>query len=108
LAIAVWCVCNVAARGDAQAINFPPAGDLRAGAAPVKLNAKSDANLPVEYYVAYGPAVIEDGQLKIVEIPRRVRYPIAVKVVAYQFGSAREPLFKTAAPVEQTLMVTER
>jgi len=28
-----------------------------------------------------------------------------VKVVAYQFGSAIEPLVKTAAPVEQTIRI---
>jgi len=72
---------------------------------PVELKASSDCGLPVEYYVAYGPATIVDGKLKITEIPARATFPINVKIVAYQFGSGVEPLVKTATPVEQTIQV---
>jgi len=59
------------AKGREQTITFPLAGNLKADSGPVKLKATSDAGLPVEYYVAYGPARIEDGALRIAEIPAR-------------------------------------
>ena len=92
-------------KGKAQTITFPPIGSLTAGAPPVKLNATSDAGLAVEYYVAHGPAAIEDGKLRIGELPARAKFPLAVKVVAYQFGRGVEPLVKTATPVEQTVRI---
>jgi len=35
----------------------------------------------------------------------RARFPIPVKVVAWQFGSAVEPQVQTAAPVEQIVQI---
>lgn len=87
--------------GKEQKIAFPPIAALRMGDAPVPLRATSDAGLPVEYYVAHGPAVIADGILRIAEVPRRARFPIAIKVVAYQFGRGVEPKVRTAVPVER-------
>jgi hypothetical protein len=92
-------------KGKDQTITFPPVGNLKAGGGPVTLKAASDADLPVEYYVAYGPAVVEDGQLKIADLPARATFPIEVKVVAYQFGRGVEPFVKTAAAVEQVIKI---
>ena len=94
-------------RGKEQSIAFPSIGDLKADAGPVSLAARSDCGLPVEYHIGYGPAVIEDGTLRIAEIPRRARFPIEVEVVAYQFGRGVEPLVKTATPVERTIRILE-
>lgn len=91
--------------GADQAIAFDPIGDLRADGGSVELKARSDAGLPVEYHVAWGPAVVENGRLKIAELPVRAVYPIEVRIVAYQFGRGMAPLVKTAQPVEQTIMV---
>jgi len=91
--------------GQEQKISFPPIGDLKADAAPVPLKATSDSGLPVEYYVAYGPAVSENGKLRIMDMPTKAVYPIEVKVVAYQFGRAIPPLVKTAVPVEQIVRI---
>jgi hypothetical protein len=91
--------------GRDQTITFPPLANMKAHAAPVDLNAKSDAGLPVQYYVAYGPACIEDGRLKITDVPMRATFPIDVKVVAWQFGSGIEPKVKTAKPVEQIIQI---
>ena len=91
--------------GKEQTITFPPIGNLKVGSAPVELKAISDSGLPVEYYVASGPATVENGRLKISEIPHRAVFPLSVKVVAYQFGSGVAPQFQTAAPVEQTLLI---
>jgi hypothetical protein len=91
--------------GTKQTITFPPIGNLKAPGGSVKLAATSDAGLPVDYYVAYGPAVIRDATLSIAELPRRATFPIAVKVVAWQFGRGVEPLVQTAQPVEQTIQI---
>ncbi|HUT11511.1 MAG TPA: hypothetical protein VMY42_13505 [Thermoguttaceae bacterium] len=91
--------------GEPQTITFPPIGDLKADSPPVPLKAVSSAGLPVEYYVAHGPATIVRGKLEIAELPLRATFPIAVKVVAYQFGRGIEPLLQTAEPVEQTIRI---
>jgi hypothetical protein len=96
--------------GKDQEITFPPladvrAADVQAAATAVDLRGTSDSGLPVEYYVAHGPATIENGKLLIHDIPRRARLPLEVKVVAYQFGRGLEPLVKTADPVTRVLRV---
>jgi hypothetical protein len=55
--------------------------------------------------VAYGPAAITDGRLAIAELPSRAVFPIAVKVVAWQFGRGTEPQVQTAQPVERTIHI---
>ncbi|MEI7766016.1 MAG: hypothetical protein WCJ97_01120, partial [Phycisphaerae bacterium] len=92
-------------QGQAQTITFPPLVNMKPDSAPQALAARSDAGLPVEYYVAKGPAVITDGKLKLAEIPVRASYPIAITVVAYQMGRGCAPLIQTAQPVEQTLLL---
>ena len=94
--------------GKDQTVTFPPINNVKAGADPIELNATSDAGLPVEYYVAHGPAIIEKGKLRLVQIPARAVFPVEVKVVAYQFGRGIEPRVKTAAPVERFLHIERR
>lgn len=94
--------------GADQTITFAPIGDLKVDAAPVALKATSDAGLPVEFHVAWGPAVIEKGTLRVAEVPLRAAFPIEVRVVAYQFGRGAPPLVKTARPVEQTITLTRQ
>lgn len=91
--------------GKSQKITFAPLANLKADSAPVKLNATSDAGLPVECCVAHGPAIITNGMLRIAEMPVRVTCPVTVKVVAWQFGRGVEPLVQTAIPVEQTIQI---
>lgn len=93
--------------GRSQALAFPPPPHLKPDSAPVKLVATSDAGLPVEFYVAHGPAVITNGVLRIAELPARAKFPVEVKVVAWQFGRGLEPLVQTAAPVERTLEIAK-
>jgi hypothetical protein len=92
-------------KGKDQTITFPPIGDVKADSGPVVLKATSSAGLPVAYHVGYGPAVVVDGKLILAEIPARATFPIAVQVVAWQFGSGVEPLVKTAEPVAQTIQI---
>jgi hypothetical protein len=92
-------------KGKEQTITFPPVDNLNVDSGPVELKATSDSGLPVEYYVAHGPATIVKGKLKIAELPSRHVFPITVKVVACQFGRGVEPMVKTAMPIEQTIQI---
>jgi hypothetical protein len=85
--------------GKPQTITFPPIGK------DLELKATSDAGLPMEYYVASGPAVVVGGKLKIEDLPARAKFPMTVRVVAYQMGRGIEPLVQTAKPVEQTIQI---
>lgn len=95
----------VLTEGNEQSITFPQLPDVNAATASIELNATSDSGMPVEYYVAHGPATIEQGKLILHELPRRGRLPIEVKVVAYQFGRGLEPRVKPATPVARILRV---
>ena len=73
-------------KGAVQAITFPEIPDLPAGSEGVGLRAISDSGLPVEYYVARGPAAIVHGRLVLRDVPLRAKFPIEVEVIAWQFG----------------------
>jgi hypothetical protein len=89
--------------GRGQKITFPPVETMQAGGAGVKLAATSDAGLPVRYYVESGPAVVEGDMLKPAEIPARAKWPMRISVVAYQYGSAIEPLVQSAESARQVI-----
>lgn len=93
--------------GRPQSLTFQTIGALRPDSPPVKLRATSDAGLPVEFHVAYGPAVIRDGHLHLAEIPVRAKFPLELKVVAYQFGRGLPPKVQRAVPVSQTLPILQ-
>lgn len=93
-------------KGKAQTITFPPIGDLKSGA-EVKLAATADGGLPVCYAVNHGPAIVRDGKLVVCGIPPRAKFPLEVKLTAYQWGSSVEPYIQTAEPVSQTVSVKE-
>jgi hypothetical protein len=93
--------------GAAQRINFPEIPDVRRGTKSLQLAATSDSGAPVYYYVREGPAKIERDVLKLTRIPVRARFPIAVTVVAWQYGRTIEPILKSADPVERTFQITQ-
>lgn len=93
-------------KGTDQHITFPAIADTPADAGPFELYAATSTGLQPEYYVDYGPARVVDGKLVIDELPPRARYPIEVKVTAYQFGRGVAPLVKTAQPVSRTFLIT--
>ena len=95
-------------KGKPQKITFPPIRNMKANSPPIKLNAASDSGLPVEYYVACGPALIDAGKLAISQLPVRAKFPISVKVVAWQFGRGVEPFVRTAEPVTQTILIKKQ
>ncbi|MEI8293215.1 MAG: hypothetical protein WCG66_04385 [bacterium] len=87
--------------GKPQSITFERIPDQPATAKEIPLHATSDAGLPVRFFVKAGPAVVQGDKLIFTPIPVKSRIPIAVTVVAWQFGRGTEPAVRTAPMVEQ-------
>jgi hypothetical protein len=72
------------ARGDR--IAFPALDTIRKTS--IRLTATSTDGRPVSYYVDHGPAYIKGDSLILTKIPPRSKYPVAINIVAYQWGGA--------------------
>lgn len=99
--------------GPAQTITFPDISDRVAGdTTPIPLHATSNLgeSARVRYYVHSGPATMRDDgmSLKLEPIPSRSRFPVAVTVVAWQWGRSISPLMQSAEPVARTFLVHEQ
>tara|TARA_Y100001933_G_C19015263_1_gene571273 strand:+ start:21635 stop:23311 length:1677 start_codon:yes stop_codon:yes gene_type:complete len=94
--------------GKPQTITFPEMADVPRGTKRVSLHAISDQDLPVQYCVVSGPAVVAaDGKsLEITGIPPRARFPIPVLIQAWQWGVSTQPQVQTAEPVTQLFHIT--
>jgi hypothetical protein len=57
--------------GAKQKITFQPIADVPVGTASVPLKATSDSDMNVDYYVSYGPAVIDGSSIRLMPIPVR-------------------------------------
>jgi hypothetical protein len=93
-------------KGQPQSITFAEIGRVAASRFPLKLAATSDSGLPVRYYVESGPAAVDGDTLRLADVPARTKYPLEIVVVAYQYGSAVEPLVGSAEPVRRRILVT--
>lgn len=93
--------------GTPQKITFEKIPDVRAGTQSVPLVAKTDAGMPVSFFVVAGPAVVKDGKLDFTKIPPRTIFPVEVTVGAWQWGRGTEPKVKTAEIVRQTFKITQ-
>lgn len=91
--------------GVMQSISFGSLPDVDFRSKSIKLNAASDSNLPVSYYVKEGPAVIDGDILTIQKIPPKAKYPVKVTVVAWQYGIIGK--VQTAKPVERHFYITQ-
>ncbi|MGI6224448.1 MAG: hypothetical protein ACOYJG_12735 [Prevotella sp.] len=69
-----------------QSISFASIQDVDSSVRSIPLSAVSDSGLPVGYYVDYGPAYVEGNKLIINKIPPRSKFPVKIRVVAYQYG----------------------
>ena len=92
--------------GNSQVINFDPVPDQPATAKEITLHATSDSGLPVRFFVKVGPAKVHGNKLVFTPIPLKSRMPIAVTVIAWQWGHASDPAVQTAPVVERTFQVT--
>lgn len=93
--------------GTPQKITFPEIPDQPSYTKSLKLNATSDAGVPVSYFVLEGPAEVAGDILRFTAIPPRAKYPVKVTVVAWQFGRSTYPKVQTAAQVERTFALTK-
>jgi len=91
--------------GADQRITFPEIPDQTNSMPILKLEATSDAGVPVSYYVREGPAEVEGDTLMFTAIPPRANYPIRVTVVAWQYGRSVEPRLKSSEPVVRTFRI---
>lgn len=85
--------------GTPQNITFDEIPDVPTGTQTVKLTASSDSGLPVSFFVAHGPAVVDGDTLKLSAVPPGAKFPVEVAVTAWQWGRASEPQVRTAKPV---------
>jgi hypothetical protein len=92
-------------KGRAQHIDFPAISDQAPGISSVRLQARSDAGLPVHYYVREGPARVVGNTLVITPLPVRCRTAVRVTVVACQYGTASGTGIRTAVPVSRSFFV---
>ncbi|MDB5146857.1 MAG: hypothetical protein JWQ57_877 [Mucilaginibacter sp.] len=92
--------------GKPQKITFGKLQNVKYGIKELALHATSNSKLPVDYYIISGPAYVENGTIKFTPVPLKSKYPVKVKVVAYQWGRITEPLFQSAEPIEQTFYIT--
>jgi hypothetical protein len=88
--------------GAVQRITFDPVPEVKVGAESIILKAKSDAELPVDFFVVSGPAVVKGDRLVFTAIPPRTRFPVEVTVAAWQWGRHQDPKIKTAEIVRRT------
>jgi hypothetical protein len=92
-------------QGAEQHITFPEIPNQKFGTKSLKLNATSDAGVPVYYFVREGPAEIDGDVSKFMKIPPRAKFPVKVTVVAWQYGRSIEPKLKTAEPVTREFFI---
>ncbi len=92
--------------GRVQQLTFSAIPDQRENEKGIKLNASSDANVPVSFYVQDGPAEIVGDRLNLLKVPPGSRFPVKVTVVAWQYGNSNEPKLQTAEPVVNTFWIT--
>ncbi|WP_206365321.1 hypothetical protein [Sphingobacterium corticibacterium] len=89
--------------GERQYILFPGLPDVEYGIKEMLLNATSDKNLDVSYYVKEGPAKIARNKVIFTKFPPRTKFPVKVTVVAWQYGL--KDSIQSASPVERSFYV---
>lgn len=91
--------------GAPQKITFEKISDVKAGTKSLPLIAKSDAGLPVKYFVVVGPAIVKDSSLVFTQFPPRTKFPVTVTVAAWQWGRGTEAKVRTAEIVKQSFQI---
>lgn len=94
--------------GAEQHISFEPITDQSVKTKELHLSARSDAGLPVYFYIKEGPAEINGARILFTKLPPRSRYPVKLTVVAWQWGRSASPKIKTADSIEQTFYIYKR
>jgi len=91
--------------GVAPKITFPPIANVVAGSHGITLRATVNSPLPVRYYVSWGPAKIMGNKLVFTPIPLHSRFPVQVRVTAYQWGKVTKPQYAAARSVTRVFYI---
>jgi hypothetical protein len=85
--------------GTPQTIDFPGIPDQPAGTNSLQLRARASSGLPVQYFVVSGPVRIAgDDALDFLPIPPRAKFPLRVRVGAFQWGRGGSEKVQSAGP----------
>jgi hypothetical protein len=93
--------------GKPQILSFPSIQNVKAGTKWIPLNARADSELPVDYYMVSGPAVIQNNKLIFTTVPVKTKWPVKITVVAYQWGRTIEPLYQTAEAIREFYLIKD-
>jgi hypothetical protein len=88
--------------GAAQTIDFPPIPDQAfISGVPIALSATASSHLPVQYIVVSGPVELDSTgtKLKMLPLPPRTKFPVLVRITAFQWGRPVSPKVQTAPQV---------
>ncbi len=96
---------NFLVHGAKQHLDFPKINNVVAGTKTLPLKAVASSGLPVSYYITSGPARVRGGQIIFTRIPPRAKFPVAVRITAYQWGRPLPPLVASARPITQTFYI---
>jgi hypothetical protein len=96
---------NFLVKGKKQTIDFPKIKNVVLGTKTISLEAVASSGLKVNYYITSGPAYVRHGQIIFTHIPPRAKFPVAVRITAYQWGRPIPPLVASARPVTQTFYI---
>lgn len=92
-------------KGKEQKITFAKLANQKVGTKEIELKATSDSGLPVRFAVISGPVKLEGNKLIFTKIPPKAKFPVEVKIAAYQWGRSVEPLVKSAKTAEQSFFI---
>lgn len=81
--------------------------NIKAGTKLIPLKAGVDSGLKPDYYVSWGPAEIIGDNLRITAIPANAKFPIEVKVTAYQWGKSNSPKYSSSNTITRTFLITK-
>jgi hypothetical protein len=93
--------------GAAQTLDFAKISDQKADTKAVKLEAKTSAGLPVQYFIVSGPATIDGDTLIFEKLPQRTKYPVRVIVSAFQWGRNNDPKVQSVGPVTREFFICQ-
>jgi len=93
--------------GKPQTIDFPHIENQKAGAKTLRLHARSDAGLPVQFYAVSGSVILSEDNttLELLPPPPRTKFPMRVVIGAYQWGHVTRDEIQSAGPVFQEFFI---
>lgn len=92
--------------GIKQVLTFPKIENVKADKKSIPLGAILNSGLKPDYYVSWGPAeIVNNNEVHLTDIPVNAKFPIEVKITAYQYGSSNVPQYATSNFVTQTFLI---